>query len=523
MWTEGWRNRFQQAASTRFDVLVIGGGITGAGVALEAARAGLRVALVEQNDFASGTSSGSSKLVHGGLRYLASGDWRLTRESVRERQRLMHDVPGLVDPLDFMMPVYRGDKPGRWPLRAALALYDLMAGKRYSRYLDPPAFSGHMPYLRDTELRGGFVYRDAQTDDARLTLRVLAEAIDHGALAANYVRAESLVFENNDAAGARLADAVSGERFTLSAACVVNATGPWTDRLRASVDGAPQLRPLRGSHFVFDFHTLPVARAITLFHPQDRRPLFAIPWQGATVFGTTDLDHDASMDAVPRMSVEESDYLIDAARHYFPALDLSAGAAISSYAGVRPVVQGEPGASASEESRESAIDVERGLITVTGGKLTTFRVTAHDVLSRVGEVLGREPLIDPNRAIINTRVAGGIPKSEAERVHRYGPGYTRMLDAPVAGDDERLGATDYCLRELRFALACEAVEHLDDLLLRRTRAGLLLPGGGVHELHRIEALCRDALGWDANRWQQEVERYLEHWRAVHAPVRVADE
>ena len=508
MWTEAWRSRFRAAAAEiRFDVLVIGGGITGAGIALEAARAGLRVALVEQNDFASGTSSWSSKLVHGGLRYLASGDWRLTRESVRERQRLMHDLPGLVSPLDFMLPVYAHDKPGRWALTAALGVYDLMAGKRYSHYMKPSAFDAYLPYLNAEALKGGFVFRDAVTDDVRLTLRVLIEAAEHGALAANYVRAEQLIFEDDTVVGARVTDTQAGESFDIHAACVINATGPWSDRVRERVDAAPQLRPLRGSHFVFPFHALPVARAITLFHPDDRRPLFAIPWQGATVFGTTDLDHEQPMDEPPRMSAAESEYLIAAARHYFPSRGLQATDALSTFAGVRPVVRGEPGASASQESRESVIDVDKGLISVTGGKLTTFRVTAHEVLDRVGKILGRRFALDTDAPIVQTgtATAGSV---------RHGPRYAGM---PANEDDAvRLGSTDYCRRELRFAATHEAVAHLDDLMLRRTRAGLLLANGGLDELPALAPLICDALGWDDARWQTEVARYRAHWQHVRA-------
>ncbi|MES1939829.1 FAD dependent oxidoreductase [Salinisphaera sp. T5B8] len=512
MWSQHWRSDFETAAEQSFDVLVIGGGITGAGVALEAARAGLRVALIEQNDFASGTSSWSSKLVHGGLRYLASGDWRLTRESVQERQRLMHDLPGLVSPLDFMLPVYAHDKPGRWALYAALGVYDLMAHKRYSHYMKPAAFCSHMPYLNSDGLRGGFVYRDALTDDVRLTLRVLIEARAHGALAANYVRADELLFEADTVVGARVSDRETGQCFDIRAGVVVNATGPWSDRLRAQVDGPAQLRPLRGSHFVFPFHVLPVARAITLFHPTDRRPLFAIPWQGATVFGTTDLDHDQSMDEAPRMSAAESDYLIEAARHYFPGRDIKAADALSSFAGVRPIVRGAPGASASEESRESAIEREKGLITVTGGKLTTFRVTANDVLEQVGVALGRRFVRNEKAPIIHG-VQGG---EHARGAVRHGPEFVQMASRP--DDDTRLGTTDYRWRELRYALAHEAVVHLDDLLLRRTRAGLLLAEGGLAELPALESLVRDTLGWDATRWNTEVERYLAHWQQVHAPA-----
>ena len=511
MWTQDWRSRFEAAAEQAFDALIVGGGITGAGVALEAARAGLRVALIEQNDFASGTSSWSSKLVHGGLRYLASGDWRLTRESVQERQRLMRDLPGLVSPLDFMLPVYAHDKPGRWALHAALGAYDLMARKRYSHYMKQADFLGHMPYLNTEGLKGGFVYRDALTDDVRLTLRVLIEAHSHGALAANYVRAEQLLFEGDTVAGARVTDSETGRAFDIRARVVVNATGPWSDRLRAQVDGTAQLRPLRGSHFVFPFHVLPVGRAITLFHPDDRRPLFAIPWQGATVFGTTDLDHEQSIDEAPRMSVAESEYLIAAARHYFPACDMQAARALSSFAGVRPIVRGAAGASASEESRESSIENEKGLITVTGGKLTTFRVTANDVLEQIGNALDRHFERNEKAPIIHGVPVGG----QTRGVVRHGPAFAAM--DRQADDDIALGTTDYCRRELRFALTHEAVAHLDDLMLRRTRAGLLLEQGGLAELAVLEPLVRDALGWDSARWREEVERYRAHWQRVHAP------
>lgn len=513
MWADGWRERFRAACERPLDLLIIGGGITGAGIALEAGRAGLRVALVEQNDFASGTSSGSSKLVHGGLRYLASGDWRLTRESVREREALMRDLPGLVDPIDFMLPLYRGDKPGRWPMRAALAAYDAMARHRYSHYLKRPRFDGHLPYLRSQALKGGFVYRDAITDDVRLTLRVLGEAAAAGVQAANYVRADTLLRSGERVNGARLHDTISDEYFDAQAHCVVNATGPWSDHLRAQVSARPQLRPLRGSHFVFPFHVLPVARAVTLFHPDDRRPLFALPWQGATLFGTTDLDHEGSLDAPVRMSADESRYLIQAARYYFPSLDLGAERAVASFAGVRPVIAGNGGGSASDESRESAIDVEQGLVSVTGGKLTTFRVTAGEALEQIAGVLGSR-LSTPAQQPIQ----GAAPDAAGDTQARRCVGDTHTHLMPLPDDEARLATTDYCLRDLRCALAFEAVEHLDDLLLRRTRIGLLLADGGAEIFDRVETMCRELLGWDDARWRDELDRYRTHWQAVHAPI-----
>lgn len=502
MWTDGWRGRFAAAADAGFDVLVIGGGITGAGVALEAAHAGLSVGLVEQHDFAAGASSGSSKLVHGGLRYLAS-DWRLTREAVHERERLMRAAPDLVSPLEFMLPVYRGQSPGRAMLRAGLTAYDFMAGRRDSHYLRREAFRWHMPYLTSEALRGGFVYRDALTDDARLVLRVLSAAVGHGAWIANYVGACELVHEAGRVAGATVADRITGDQFTIRARCVVNATGAWSDRLRAGVDGTPELRPLRGSHFVLPFHVLPVARAIAISHPDDRRPVFALPWHGATVFGTTDLDHDGALDA-PRMSVAESDYLIAALRAYFPALGIRAEHALASYAGVRPVIASDAGR-ASDESRESAIQVERGLISVTGGKLTTFRLVARRVLERIERELGR--------------VAGQATGQAADGRASLAPPAVDTPGPRTAVADARVGVTDYRYADLERALTVEAVEHLDDLMLRRTRLGLLLTDGGRAELDVIESLCRHRLGWDRARWQHERERYEAVWQTAHAPVR----
>ncbi|MES1937580.1 glycerol-3-phosphate dehydrogenase/oxidase [Salinisphaera hydrothermalis] len=493
MWAEGWRNRFQQACRDRVDVLVIGGGITGAGVALEAAHAGLSVTLIEQRDFASGASSWSSKLVHGGLRYLAS-DWRLTRESVRERERLLRDAPDLVSPLAFMLPVYRGASPGHAKLRVGLAAYDVLAGRRDAHYLRCEEFRRHMPYLAAERLRGGFVYRDALTDDARLVLRVLGSAIQHGARAANYVEAQTLLRAENRVAGARVLDHVTGDYFDIPARCVVNATGAWSDRIRAGVGGNESLRPLRGSHFVFPFHVLPVARAISFPHPDDQRPVFAIPWRGATVFGTTDLDHVEPLDS-PRMAAVESEYLLAALHRYFPTLGIRGRQALSSFAGVRPVI-GSGAARASDESRESAIVSEQGLISVTGGKLTTFRPVARQVRERIAAALGRPdddgvpaPLTVPRGAI-----------------------------APRRREDERIGATDYRWPDLPRNLAGEAVVHLDDLMLRRTRLGLLLAEGGRDVLDRIAPLCRDALGWDAERWRTERARYEWIWQHNHAPI-----
>lgn len=505
---QNWREALWAEIEQPWDLIVIGGGITGAGILREAARAGLRALLVEQADFAGGTSSWSSKLVHGGLRYLAAGQWRLTLESVRERQALMAAAPGLVWPLEFLLPMYAGAKPGRLAMRAALSAYDLMARRRQARFLGAGAMAWRMPYLMADKLSGAFAYPDAGTDDSRLVLRVLGEALLDGARAANYCAVESLVHEGDRVAGVRLYDKILDRRAEVHATAVINATGPWGDSLRAEVGGESRLRPLRGSHLVFDFARLPVAQAVTLFHPEDARPLFAFPWEGATVFGTTDLDQPNWPAASARMSPGEGAYLVDALAHYFPSLGLGVNDALCSYAGVRPVVAGGA-ANPSEESRESAVWCERGLVTVTGGKLTTYRVTALEALNQLRQQLPALAKLDARAPILQRaggdRLAGRYGASAAS----LRAAWPAELQAPVAG-------SVYSRAELRWALRHEAVERLGDLMLRRTRMGLLLPHGGAGALGAIGALCREELGWDAERWRRERDGYLDHWRQAHS-------
>ncbi|MGH8453159.1 MAG: glycerol-3-phosphate dehydrogenase/oxidase, partial [Nevskiales bacterium] len=375
-----WRETVWAGLSRPWDLIVIGGGISGAGILREAARCGLRVLLLEQNDFASGTSSRSSKLVHGGLRYLKTGQWHLTLESVRERERLLRDGAGLVEPLGFVLPVYKDQRPPGWMLRAGLFAYDLMARHLQHRPLDVSELLMVAPHIREQGLQGGLLYPDAQTDDARLTLRVIQEALAGGrnAAALNYARAE-LLRENGRVCGVRVQDCVYGRSAEVRTTVVINASGSWADRVRGQIGAAPRLRPLRGSHLVFPYHRLPVAQAVSLFHPQDRRPVFVFPWEGAVIVGTTDLDHAGDLDQEPVISAGEADYLMHALHYQFPALNVQLEHAIASYCGVRPVIAGGH-ADPSKESREFALWDEEGLLTITGGKLTTFRTTALQVL-----------------------------------------------------------------------------------------------------------------------------------------------
>lgn len=509
---KGWRERLWDDIDQAWDLIVIGGGITGAGVVREATRAGLRVLLLERDDFAGGTSACSSKLVHGGLRYLAAGQWGLTRESVRERQALMAAAPGLVTPLDFLLPMYQHSKPGRFVMGAALRVYDLMARRSYARYLQRPVAKWRLPYLRQEGLNGAFLYPDAGTDDARLVLRVVGEAVADGAQVLNYCGVTQLIHADNQVVGVSIHDRVLDQTTQLRAAAIVNATGPWADALRSQVLGRPRIRPLRGSHFVFDYARLPVAQAVTLFHPVDKRPLFAFPWQGVTVFGTTDLDHD-NWPAMPaRMTDAEAEYLIAGLNHYFGTLGLRREDALCSYSGVRPVVA-HGSEDPSAESRERAIWLEQGLLTVTGGKLTTYRVTALEVLQQLASRFPAMRALDWDAPILDTAGGGRL-------AGRHGA-CLGLLQARMPADEfVPVAGSIYLWAELRWALRYEAVVTLVDLLLRRTRLGLLLPQGGAGILDSVGRLCREELGWSEAHWTRERDAYRKHWDTAHAvPLR----
>lgn len=497
----------------RVDLLVIGGGISGAGILHEATARGLSALLVERGDFASGTSSASSKLVHGGLRYLKQGQWRLTLESVRARDRLLRSRAGLVEPQPFLMPVYRGMRPGLATMRAGLLLYDLMGGHvldaQRSRRLSAAQARAAQAELRSEGLLGALVYRDAATDDARLVLRLIFEARQRGAWALNYVSAERLLVAKARVHGAVLRDACAGTEREIEATLTVNATGAWcaSDRFAFEAAAPPALRPLRGSHFLIPLARLPVHQAVGWLHPRDGRPVFVYPWQGAALYGTTDVDHDAQALDAPCMSAAEADYLLEGLRWQFPEARLEPADLLSSYAGVRPVVAGGK-SDPSAESRESALWDAPGYLGITGGKLTTFERTARQVLDRAARL---NPQLAPRKP-----AAPPMPPVAGDRLSaRYGAEGQRWI-AACGEAQEAIENTPYRWSELAWCARHEAVVHLDDLLLRRTRLGLLLPEGGAAMLDRVGDLCRRELGWDEPRWRHERARYLELWRQRHA-------
>lgn len=497
-----------------WDLLVIGGGVTGAAVLLEAARRGLRALLVERGDFASGTSSRSSKLVHGGLRYLKEGKIGLTRESVREREELLRDAPGLVDPMWFLMPHYGGRKPSRATLAIGLAAYDLLAGRRQHRYLGRAEALALEPRLDPSGLTGAHLYLDASTDDARLVLRLLQAAQDAGASARNYVEVEGLLRSDGAVIGARLSDHATGESCEVSARVVINATGVSADGLRAEIGEAPKLRPLRGSHLLLHDWSVPVTQAVAFEHPADGRPVFAYPWLGMTLVGTTDLDHLTDLHDEPAISREEIAYLLDAIRYQFPSLRVGEREIVSTFAGVRPVIA-SGNADPSKESRDQVLLCEHGLVTITGGKLTTFRPMALAALAAAARHMGQRIDPKPRPVFVSAALpsAPGLSRSARQRLAgRYGARAQSVVDEAQPGELEAIGRTDVLWAELRWAARHENVVRLDDLLLRRTRLGLLFGDGATRFFPRLRETCADELGWNDTRWHSAEESYRELWQ-----------
>jgi len=371
---------FSALESDVFDVLVIGGGITGAGIARDAAMRGMQVALVEMKEWASGTSSRSSRLIHGGIRYLEHGDIALVRESVREREILLRIAPGLVKPLEFTWPVYRGARLSRWKLRLGLSVYDWLAGKRRGRRhhsLSRDQVKSLEPSLRDDHLVGGASYFDAATDDAGLTRANVRDAAKHGALTVDFAKVESTTVASGRVDGAVVRDAAGGGSARVRARSVVSATGPW------------QAKGTKGSHIVVPRERIGNVAAVTMISPDDGRVMFTLPSGDDTIVGTTDLRTDESPDDVTASDAEIA-YMLRAANFYFPDSKLEPNDVLRTWAGIRPLATAPPGTSPSSISREHRISRDgSGVVVVTGGKLTTYRSMAAEVVDEIERILNR--------------------------------------------------------------------------------------------------------------------------------------
>lgn len=531
-------------ADAQLDLLVVGGGITGAGVARDAAMRGLRTALVERADFAAGTSSRSSRLVHGGLRYLEHGALHLVFEASRERRTLLRIAPHLVWPRSFLFPLFAGGRVARWRLAAGLWLYDglaLFRNVRRHQWLSKRDLLRAEPGLRTRDLLGGARYWDALCDDARLTLATARAAHRHGALVANYAAVEALDNADGRVRGARVLDTLSGTRLTVRAHVVVNATGPWSDQLRS--DGRTLLRPTKGAHVAVPRVRIGNREAVTLLSPLDGRVMFIVPWGDLTYVGTTDTDQEGGADDV-RASGEDVVYLLRSANAAFPDARLQPGDVLATWAGLRPLLRPPDARDPGAVSREHQIFEQPGLLSIMGGKLTTYRVMAAEVVdravARLHELDGRA--VAPRAPTDREPLPGGetgdldLLATEAEReganatlarhlVRAYGaetPAIVRLarsdprLAAPIAAGHPAIRA------ELIHALRREMAITLADLLIRRTHVFHDVRGHGAGEAATLVDLVAEEAGWDAARKARELADYLrdvERAEAFRAELR----
>jgi glycerol-3-phosphate dehydrogenase len=524
--------------SERFDVVVVGGGITGAGVALDAATRGYSVALVEKADYASGTSSRSSKLVHGGLRYLQNFDLGLVREALLERQLMVRLAPHLVRPLPFVVAAFDGARPDRM-VGVGLNLYDAMARGGRSRQdgdWEPErhrVIGGNevvelLPALEGRAPTSGYLFYDCQTDDSRLVLTVLAEAERFGAVCANRLEVTDLLDEGGRTSGVQVRDGLSGERFAVRATNVVNATGVWADRLRPEElhDEAevPRIRPARGTHLVLARETLRLDAA-AIVPAGGGRAIFALPWLGSTLIGTTDEEHDAEdLDHV-LPAEEDVAYLLDAVNGYFGTA-IARGDVAGSYAGVRPLIStGDPKKSVDISRKAELYETSSGMITITGGKLTTWRRMAKMTVDRLVEREARTapcrtqdvPLgqaVDPGEL---PRVEGVPPDAYERLARRYGHVAHEVL--AVAAERGELaqpivvGGPPDLLAEAAHAARREQATSVGDALLRRTRIGLqaarAVAGDDGFTARRVAAAMAPELGWDEREIERAASAFLD--------------
>ncbi len=544
-------------ASEQFDVVVVGGGITGAGVAFDAATRGYSVALVERADFAAGTSSRSSKLVHGGLRYLQNFDLGLVREALLERQLMVALAPHLVHPLPLVVAAFHGARPDRMT-GVGLNLYDVLtverlrgrprAGRGRGRVPAAPdasewsperhrVISGEevlelVPALAERDPTSGYLFYDCQTDDVRLVLTVLAEAERFGAVCANGAEVTELVQSGGRAAGVRVRDTAGGGEFVVRAANVVNATGVWADRLRPEElhDEAevPRIRPSRGTHITLRHEDLPLGAGGAIVPAGGGRTIFVLPWLGRSLVGTTDNDFEGALaDHHVPPAAQDIAYLLDACNEYF-GTRLKPSDLTGAYAGVRPLIStGDPKKSVDISRKAELYETSSGMVTITGGKLTTWRRMAKMAVDRLVEREARDapcrthaiPLGAPVDVASLGRVAGVAEAAYSALAGRYGHAAHDVLTIareraeladPIVSDVPDL------LAEVVYAARREQARSLGDVLLRRTRLGLLaareLAADGP-VVARVAGALAGELGWTPEATQAQCEAWRAEARA----------
>jgi len=533
---------------TAYDLVVIGGGITGAGIARDAALRGMKVGLFEKSDFASGTSSKSSKLIHGGLRYLEHGEIRLVFESVSERSVQMRVAPHLVRPLPFLIPIYKGVRPGFEIMNVGLWIYDSLALFRVPRV--HKAFRGTAaalalePQLRPAGLRGAFEYYDCATDDARLVLENALDAIALGAECHTYT--EVVRFERNAdrrITGVAVRDRLTGKEWSVQARAVILAAGAWTDEMIQRFElpiTRPLLRRTKGVHIVLPRERLPLARAITLISPLDGRVMFALPWRERSVLGTTDTDYDGTADGVAA-DADDVKYLCESGNGYFPGANLSSSDVIATWAGLRPLIAPPPkteeGVDESAVSREHEVFTRNdGLVIIAGGKLTTYRRMAREAVGKTLDLLrdlGDEP-VNHKETTKHRPLPGavGLDSANLEGVAEIGrrlmAEYKLDVDtathlcgvygarAPELGaaiaNDRALGhrldpELPYVWAEIEFAARRDLARTVEDVLARRVPLLLVSRDQGLGVCDQVAAMLARLHGWDDATIAQQLAEY----------------
>jgi len=519
-------------AERDFDLLVVGGGITGVGVALDAAARGYRTALVERDDFASGTSSKSSKLVHGGLRYLQQGEVGLVYQALAERQRLRRNAPHLVKVLPFLIPLFTKDglisrKLAR-AMGSAMWMYDLTGGLRIGKLhkrIDSDEAVAHMPTLRRDRLAGSYLYYDAQADDARLTLTVArTAAVNHGAVVVNRAGVVDITTTDGQVDGAVVR--ADDRDITVRAACVVNAAGVWSDQIRTMDEGHDpnSLRPAKGVHVTVPWHLVRNDIAAVIPVPKDKRSVFVVPWGDLTYIGTTDTDYAGPLDDPP-CTAEDIDYLLGALNGAVEN-EISTDDIVGTWAGLRPLVQDATSERTADLSRRHKVRLsDQGMITVTGGKLTTYREMAADAVDAVHDhigdrVEGRVKRRCPTKKLpllgargyetVLERAELGDRRQIVHLADRYG-GEAEVILAMIDRDpglgEQLVPGLPYLRAEAVYAARYEMVVTLDDILARRTRARLLARDASAALAADVAALVADDLGWDDDEQARQVATY----------------
>ncbi len=530
------------------DLVVVGGGITGAGIARDAARRGLSVALFDQNDLAFGTSSRSSKLIHGGLRYLESYEFSLVFESVSERRVVMELAPHLVNPLAFIFPVYQGSRRNLWMINAGMWLYDglsLFRSPKTHRTLKPKEVAEEEPILKQEGLQGAPLYYDCSTDDSRLTLETALDAADQGAVVVNWARVDAFMKdEHGRVSGVVVKNCRDGSLKEVAAHAVVNATGPWTDEVlgMSGPRTGKVLRPTKGVHIVLEADKLPLKHAVVLFHPTDDRVLFALPWGDRTYVGTTDTDYDGPP-GEEHATLADVDYLIDAANEHFPSHQILRSDIISTWAGLRPLIAPEPDVgevSESKVSREHQIVVgEDGLITIAGGKLTTYRKMAKETVDTAVQLLkliDRLPQDLRSGQTFKFPLPGAIGWPEDDDHKKVAAEVSKTAEGTLS-DEVCLHLVDsYGMRALEIAKRCakdsaqcepivegrpeimaqvdwgvenELAASVADIMIRRTQIFYRDHDQGLGAADKVATRMATLIGWSAD----EKQRYIDNYRA----------